>query len=112
MSSIGIMQPVVITPQALPVVLNHSSRVVALPTPVPPQAPAGGTVDQVSVSAAMVAQQEVQQKVQDIANTHVLGTQDFTLYEDATGQLITRYTDKETGKVTYIPEPTVYKMGG
>ncbi len=31
----------------------------------------------------------------------------FTIYKDATGQYITRYTSLRDGKVTYIPEPSL-----
>lgn len=31
----------------------------------------------------------------------------FTIYRDATGQFITRFTNKDTGAVTYMPEPNV-----
>ena len=36
-----------------------------------------------------------------------LGSQTFTMFKDATGQIITRY--REGDKVTYIPEPQLLR---
>jgi len=47
----------------------------------------------------------VQQAAHDIANLYVLGDKRFTIYKDASGQYITRYTSLRDGRVTYIPEP-------
>jgi hypothetical protein len=55
------------------------------------------------------ANQQMAQHVQ-IANPYVVGDQEFSLFKDATGQYITRYVNLKSGKVTYIPEPTLFKM--
>lgn len=47
-----------------------------------------------------------------IANSQILGTQSFALFRDATGALITRFWDRSTNKVTYIPEPQMLKLAG
>lgn len=39
-----------------------------------------------------------------------LGTQTFTMFKDVTGQMVTRYFDRNTGKATYIPEPQLLRM--
>jgi hypothetical protein len=39
-----------------------------------------------------------------------LGSQVFTMFKDNTGQMITRFRDQNTGKVTYIPEPDLLNM--
>lgn len=39
-----------------------------------------------------------------------LGTQAFTMFKDATGQVITRFRDTNSGKVTYIPEPNLLRL--
>lgn len=39
-----------------------------------------------------------------------LGTQTFTMFKDVTGQIVTRYFDRNTGKATYIPEPQLLRM--
>ncbi|MDX2073104.1 MAG: hypothetical protein SFX19_01910 [Alphaproteobacteria bacterium] len=41
-----------------------------------------------------------------------LGTQAFTLFKDSTGQVITRFRDTNSGRVTYIPEPNLLKLAG
>jgi type II secretory pathway pseudopilin PulG len=54
----------------------------------------------------------VQKAAQQIANPYVVGDQRFTIYKDATGQYITRFTSLIDGKVTYIPEPQLLKGQG
>jgi hypothetical protein len=39
-----------------------------------------------------------------------LGSQIFTMYKDATGQVITRFRDTNSGRVTYIPEPQLLRI--
>lgn len=39
-----------------------------------------------------------------------LGSQTFTLFKDATGQVITRFRDLNSGKVTYIPEVQLFDI--
>lgn len=34
----------------------------------------------------------------------------FTIYKDASGQYITRYTSLRDGRVTYVPEPKLLQM--
>ena len=36
----------------------------------------------------------------------------FSIFKDATGQYITRFTNLRDGKVTYIPEPQILKYAG
>ena len=40
-----------------------------------------------------------------VADSFILGDQRFTIYKDATGQYITRFTSLRDGKITYTPEP-------
>lgn len=54
----------------------------------------------------------VQKAAQQVANAYVIGDQTFSLYKDQTGQYITRFTSLRDGKVTYIPEPTLFDLGG
>src|SRR5689334_6909416 len=51
----------------------------------------------------------VQHAAQDIANIYIVGDKTFTIFKDATGQYITRFTSLRDGKVTYIPEPELFK---
>lgn len=39
-----------------------------------------------------------------------LGNQAFTMFKDATGQVITRFRDTLSGRVTYIPEPNLLRI--
>lgn len=39
-----------------------------------------------------------------------LGTQAVTMFKDQSGQVITRFRDTTSGKVTYIPEPDLLSM--
>jgi hypothetical protein len=68
------------------------------------------TVD-TQVLAARRAQ-AVQMKAENIANTHVLGDTEFAIFKDQSGQLITRFRNKVDGKVTYIPQPSLFTLGG
>ncbi len=54
----------------------------------------------------------MQQASQDAANIYVVSDQRFTIFKDATGQYITRFTSLRDGKVTYIPEPQLLKSAG
>ena len=48
---------------------------------------------------------------QQVANDFVLGDTSFTIFKDSTGKYITRFTSLRDGKVTYIPETSLYKLG-
>lgn len=39
-----------------------------------------------------------------------LGSQVFTMFKDSSGQMVTRFRDTNSGKVTYIPEPQLLRM--
>ena len=73
-------------------------------TPLPQSQKAGG------VSEQQLAQAEAKriERLRQAASTFVLGPpKSFTIYKDAAGQLITRFTNLSDGKVTYIPEPNL-----
>jgi hypothetical protein len=42
----------------------------------------------------------------------VLGDTEFAIFKDQSGQLITRFRNKVDGKVTYIPQPSLFTLGG
>lgn len=54
----------------------------------------------------------VQRLSQNIANSYVVSDKTFSIFKDSTGQYITRFTSLRDGKVTYIPEPSLFKLGG
>lgn len=54
----------------------------------------------------------VRRRSQDIANVFIVSDRRFTIFKDTTGQYITRFTSLRDGRVTYIPEPQLFKLGG
>lgn len=81
----------------------------------PETAPALPKQEEVEFNAQAAEQSRaaaVQKAAQQVANVYVIGDQTFSLFKDATGQYITRFTSLRDGKVTYIPEPTLFKMSG
>ena len=107
MDPIGITQPLIVSvPAPAPAPVTQSAPLVTLP---PEKAP-----DQVPYNAQAAEQTRattVQHLAQQIANDYVLGDQTFSIFKDSTGQYITRFTSLRDGKVTYIPEPTLFKLG-
>lgn len=108
MDPIGTSQ--LITLPTLPAQPAQSTPAIALPN-----SSAGLPVPQEQVSYnAQAAEQSradaVVKAAQQIANIFVIGDQTFSIFKDATGQYITRFTNLRDGKVTYIPEPTLFKM--
>ena len=45
-----------------------------------------------------------QQPVRHLTNAYAVSDKRFTIYKDATGQYITRFTNLRDGKVTYVPD--------
>jgi len=84
-----------------------TDQVVVSP-PTPQQAQASYNAQAADQARFQAAQQMAQHVA--IANPYVVGDQAFTIFKDSTGQYITRYTSLRDGKVTYIPEPTLFKM--
>ncbi|MDX2112442.1 MAG: hypothetical protein SFW63_01725 [Alphaproteobacteria bacterium] len=63
---------------------------------------------------AKVADAKRQEAVANAARNapQPLGSQVFTMFKDSTGQIVTRFRDTNSGKVTYIPEPQLLRMAG
>lgn len=55
-------------------------------------------------------QEAIRQAAQDIANVYVVSDRQFTIFKDVTGQYITRFRDLRDGRVTYVPEPELFKQ--
>lgn len=53
--------------------------------------------------------QEVLRASQDVANDFVVSDRRFTIFKDANGQYVTRYTDLRSGQITYVPEPELLR---
>ncbi len=45
-----------------------------------------------------------------LTNRYVVSDKTFTIFKDATGQYVTRFTNLRDGKVTYIPEPHLVRQ--
>ncbi len=110
MDSLGISLPPVISPAP------------SLPAPVPAVAPqpavpfvpigTGDTEAYDPESAEQQRLQTVQRLSQKISDIFVVSDRTFTIFKDPSGQYITRFTSLRDGKVTYIPEPNLFRMGG
>lgn len=106
MNPIGSIQPVIAT-QTTPA--SGQAKVSTSTTPVLPK-----PVDAAPVIDAQAAEQRryetIQRLSQDIANVYIVGDKRFTIFKDISGQYITRFTSLRDGKVTYIPEPALFKL--
>jgi hypothetical protein len=103
MEALGNIQPIVIrTPQP------------AVSLPAPSQAPALPVLGNSEPSFDNhKADQRLERLAQAARNApQPLGTQAFTMFKDATGQVITRFRDTNSGRVTYIPEPNLLRLAG
>lgn len=107
MVDVGISQLVVSVPQV------QQSAPVGVPVRasevLPQSAPAEAVFD--PQVAEQKREQAVQVLSQQVADVFVLGDTSFTIFKDSTGKYITRFTSLRDGKVTYIPEPSLYKLG-
>ena len=56
--------------------------------------------------------QMVQKLSQQISDIYVVSDRTFTIFKDVSGQYVTRFTSLRDGKVTYIPEPNLFRLGG
>lgn len=54
--------------------------------------------------------QVVREAAEQIANFFVVSDRRFTIFKDASGQYITRFTSLKDGRVTYIPEPDLLSL--
>ena len=111
MDAIG-FKPLITTPA--PQVPNQGGQSAALPLPGATQDDSTPLVkaaqsDVTAQAAEQKRYEAVQRASQAIANVYVVSDQKFTIFKDATGQYITRFTSLRDGKVTYIPEPTLFK---
>lgn len=110
MDPIGITQPVIVATPTLPAPSSQAASVPLLPDPVQQADQSQAVFDAHAAEQSRV--EALQRAAQQIANVYVIGDQTFSLFKDATGQYITRFTSLRDGKVTYIPEPTLFKLGG
>ena len=111
MSITGITQPGLILPVPALSVPTQAATAAALPINSSGANNQNVIPQQADIQGAEQKRVEIVQKAaQQIANVFVLGDKSFSLFKDATGQYITRFTSLRDGKVTYIPEPTLFKL--
>ena len=112
MNAIGTITPVVVQAPAPP-------SQAAGPVPQAPadtgNVPQTNTTNQTAYNPQAADQQRlqaVQRAAQNIANVFVVSDKIFTIFKDSTGQYITRFTSLRDGRVTYVPEPELFKQSG
>ena len=106
MDALGAIKPVVPQPVAAraPQVLPSIPSVPALPS-------IGGGAEQVGFDAQGVETKHTETLIRAAQSVpQPLGSQTFTMFKDVTGQMVTRYRDQNSGKVTYIPEPQLLRL--
>lgn len=99
-----VIKPVISMPSPAPVAQNHEVPFVSI-----------GTDDVGDFDEHFAEQQRfqaVQRLSQQMVDPFVVSDRTFTIFKDATGQYITRFTSLRDGKVTYIPEPNLFRIGG
>lgn len=110
MDALGINRPIVIqaaTPQPVP----------AAPMPqksAEPVLPIGnGASETFDVEAVEQRRYEtVRRASEQVGEMFVVSDKRFTIFKDSSGQYVTRFTSLRDGKVTYIPEPNLFRLGG
>ena len=109
LGNLGIPSPPIVikpvsVPSPAPVAQKHEAPLVSI-----------GTGDTAAFDQQMAERQRlqtVQRLSQQVSDIFVVSDRTFTIFKDATGQYITRFTSLRDGKVTYIPEPNLFRMGG
>ena len=113
MDNLGIISPpIVIKPVSVPQGSPVSAPVAQKPEAsfVPIEAGGAETFDpQVAEQQRL---QTVQRLSQQVADIFVVSDRTFTIFKDVSGQYVTRFTSLRDGKVTYIPEPNLFRLGG
>ena len=110
MDSLGIKTP--------PIIIKPA---VSVPSPAPVAQKPEASFVQVGGSGGdgfdlQIAEQQRLQQVrrlsQQVADFFVVSDRTFTIFKDVSGQYVTRFTSLRDGKVTYIPEPNLVRLGG
>ena len=101
-------------PQPLPGVRSTDIQVTQkqpeqYPEPSVP-APSNDTKDP-AATAEQIRFEHVAAAAQHVAgDPYPISDKSFTIFKDATGQYITRYTSLRDGRVTYVPEPKLLQQ--
>lgn len=110
MDALGNIQPVAVKALPVPAAPVLSKPVVVAEVPV-----FVGTPDKVEFTPQLADQKRfeaIKRMAQQVANVFIVNDRRFTIFKDASGQFITRFTSLRDGKVTYIPEPDLIKISG
>lgn len=109
MDPLGILPSVTAQTASLPA-LPVKAAAPSLPLPGAGATGGGDSGQDVDIRNAEQKRYEaVKQAAQEIANVYIVSDKTFTIFKDATGQYITRFTSLRDGRVTYIPEPELFK---
>lgn len=111
MDNLGITVPAPIIIKTAPSVPN-TTPVAVKPEVSFPQIGQGDTGAFDPAAADQQRFQAVQRVAQNVAEIFVVSDRSFTIFKDNTGQYVTRFTSLRDGKVTYVPEPNLFKIGG
>jgi hypothetical protein len=107
MDALGIRQPIVFT---------SSAQTAPVPVPQKPAAPlpviGGGSAASEEQDVEQQRFEAVQRVSEQVADFFVVSDKTFTIFKDVSGQYVTRFTSLRDGKVTYIPEPNLFRLGG
>lgn len=111
MSTIGLVPPPVQAP--LPQISKGSGAADAAMLTKAADVNMSVAVEAPVVDAAVIEARRMERAAraaEQIANVNVLGSTRFVNFIGAGGQLVTRFTNTETGKVTYMPEQDVFSL--
>jgi len=114
MGTIDITQPIIIPAIAAALPAAGTSSAASAPKSAASVLPAAHSSAEQTAYNPQAAEQAralaAQQAAQHIADAHVLGDTTFVSFE-SNGELVTRFTDRQTGKVTYVPQPSLFTLG-
>lgn len=101
-------------------ILNAIKVVSSAPMPrksaadVPAPAPNSSDIPELRIGGSGAAVVDVEEKrtetVRSAANRIAVAPTTFVMFKGNDGQIITRFRDGNTGKVTYIPEPQLLRL--
>jgi hypothetical protein len=103
MDGLKIVSPVVSSPLPTRSAVTPGVKTVS-------QEPALPRPSSASTYDVQAAEQARFQQVRRLSSeSYVVSDKSFTIFKDASGQYITRYTSLRDGRVTYIPEPKLFE---
>lgn len=101
---INIIKPAISVPSSAPVAQKPEASFVSI------GGDTGNSFDQKLAEQQRL--QTVQRLSQKVADVYVVSDRTFSIFKDTSGQYVTRFTSLRDGRVTYVPEPNLVKLGG